>query len=427
MTKIYIASDVLGFFAIDEGGVLVDKEIYEKKPEVVATRLIELEKSNPVQELLALVERLRGKAEKIVVEDPELARKLVAAVKNVEIVAESPSPALVAFRQNFSKYLSELGLSWDDYRSFLFEVSDLVTRLKLRQAVEKRDLFIAQAISTLDDVDKILNLIASRVREWYGLHFPELEELVRDNKEYVKIVYYLGHRSKIGEDSLKKILPDLPEERAKRIVEAAKKSIGAEMTEWDLEQLKSYAETFLKLDSYRESLAAYIDEAMKEVAPNIRELVGPLLGARLIKLAGGLTRMAFLPASTIQVLGAEKALFRALRTGGKPPKHGVIFQYPEIFRSPRWQRGKIARALAAKLAIAAKADAFTGNFIAPRLKEELMKRIQEVKTLYAKPPPRTPQPAAKEAPQPAAKTPPPPPPRRGEGGRRPPPKRERRR
>jgi nucleolar protein 56 len=419
MTKIYIASDVLGFFAIDEGGVLVDKELYEKKPEVVATRLIELEKSNPVQELLALVERLRGKAEKIVVEDPELARKLVAAVKNVEIVAESPSPALVAFRQNFSKYLSALGLSWDEYRSFLFEVSDLVTRLKLRQAVEKRDLFIAQAISTLDDVDKILNLIASRVREWYGLHFPELEELVRDNKEYVKIVYYLGHRSKIGEDSLKKILPDLPEERAKRIVEAAKKSIGAEMTEWDLEQLKSYAETFLKLDSYRESLATYIDEAMKEVAPNIRELVGPLLGARLIKLAGGLTRMAFLPASTIQVLGAEKALFRALRTGGKPPKHGVIFQYPEIFRSPRWQRGKIARALAAKLAIAAKADAFTGNFIAPRLKEELMKRIQEVKTLYAKPPPK--------APQPAAKAPPPPPPRRGEGGRRPPPKRERRR
>jgi nucleolar protein 56 len=385
----------------------------------VATRLIELEKSNPVQELLALVQRLRGKAEKIVVEDPELARKLVAAVKDAEIVAESPSPALVAFRQNFSKYLSELGLSWDEYRSFLFEVSDLVTRLKLRQAVEKRDLFIAQAISALDDVDKILNLIASRVREWYGLHFPELEELVRDNREYVKIVYYLGHRSKIGEDSLKKILPDLSEERAKRIVEAAKKSIGAEMTEWDLEQLKSYAETFLKLDSYRESLATYIDEAMKEVAPNIRELVGPLLGARLIKLAGGLTRMAFLPASTIQVLGAEKALFRALRTGGKPPKHGVIFQYPEIFRSPRWQRGKIARALAAKLAIAAKADAFTGNFIAPRLKEELMKRIQEVKTLYAKPPPK--------APQPAAKAPPPPPPRRGEGGRRPPPKRERRR
>ncbi len=419
MAKIHIVTDVLGFFAVDESGNLVDKEFYERKPEFVATRLLELEKSNPVQELLTLVERLRGKAEKIVVEDPELARKLVAAVKGVEIVAESPSPVLVAFRQNFVKHLPTIGLSWDEYRNFLFEVSDLITRLKLRQAVEKRDLFIAQAISTLDDVDKILNLIASRIREWYGLHFPELEELVRDNKEYVKIVYHIGHRSKIGEDSLKKVLQDLPEDRVKRIVEAAKKSIGAEMSEWDLDQLRSYADTFLKLDAYRESLATYIDEAMKEVAPNIRELVGPLLGARLIKLAGGLTRMAFLPASTIQVLGAEKALFRALRTGGKPPKHGVIFQYPEIFRAPRWQRGKIARALAAKLAIAAKADAFTGNFIAPRLKEELMKRIQEIKTLYAKPPPKVPQP------QPSAKAPPPPPPRRGEGGRRPPPRRER--
>jgi len=414
MAKIYILADVLGFLAVDEGGRVVDKELFERKLDAVAAKLLELEKSNPVPELLKLVERV-GKMGAVVVEDPELARKLVAAAK-LEVVAESPAHLLVEVRRNFDKYLPELGLSWEEYRKFLFEVSDLVTRLKLRQAVEKRDLFIAQAISALDDVDKILNLIASRIREWYGLHFPELEELVRDNKEYVKIVYHIGHRSKISEEALAKVLPGLPEERVKRIVEVAKKSIGAEMSEWDLDQIKAYAEVFLKLDAYRESLATYIDDAMKDVAPNTRELVGPLLGARLIKLAGGLTRMAFLPASTIQVLGAEKALFRALRTGGKPPKHGVIFQYPEIFRSPRWQRGKIARALAAKLAIAAKADAFTGNFIAPRLKEELMKRIQEIKTLYAKPPPKAPQPQAKA---------PPPPPKGGE--RRPPPPPRRRR
>ena len=417
MAKVYILTDVLGFLAVDENGRVVDKELFERNLDAVAAKLLELEKSNPVPELLKLVERV-GKMGTVVVEDPELARKLVMATK-LEVVAESPAPLLVEVRRNFwDKYLPELGLSGEEYRKFLFEVSDLVTRLKLRQAVEKRDLFIAQAISALDDVDKILNLIASRIREWYGLHFPELEELVRDNKEYVKIVYHIGHRSKISEEVLRKVLPDLPEERVKKIVEAAKKSIGAEMSEWDLDQIKAYAEVFLKLDAYRESLATYIDEAMKDVAPNIRELVGPLLGARLIKLAGGLTRMAFLPASTIQVLGAEKALFRALRTGGKPPKHGVIFQYPEIFRAPRWQRGKIARALAAKLAIAAKADAFTGNFIAPRLKEELMKRIQEIKTLYAKPPPKTPQPQAKA---------PPPPPKGGERRQPPPPPSRRRR
>ncbi len=127
---------------------------------------------------------------------------------------------------------------------------------------------------------------------------------------------------------------------------------------------------------------------MKEVAPNITALVGPLLGARLLSLAGGLDELARLPASTIQVLGAEKALFRALRTGGKPPKHGVIFQYPDIHRSPRWQRGKIARALAAKLAIAAKVDAFTGRYIGDVLVQQLRKRIEEIKKLYAKPPVR---------------------------------------
>ncbi|AAL64773.1 nop family pre-rRNA processing protein [Pyrobaculum aerophilum] len=418
MAKIYIATDVLGFFAVDEANNIVDKELYERKLDLIASRLIELEKSNYVPELVALIERVKAKGDKIVLEDPELARKLVSVVRGVEIVGESPSPVLVAFRQNFEKYLPSLGLTWEEYRKLLFDVSDLITRLKLRQAVERRDLFIAQAISALDDVDKILNLIASRIREWYGLHFPELEELVRDNREYVSIVYHLGHRSRITEDSLKKAVANIPDDRAKKIVESAKKSIGAEMSEWDLDQLRAYADIFLRLDSYREKLATYIDEAMKEVAPNVRELVGPLLGARLIKLAGGLTRMAFLPASTIQVLGAEKALFRALRTGGKPPKHGVIFQYPEIFRSPRWQRGKIARALAAKLAIAAKADAFTGNFIAPRLKEELMKRIQEIKTLYAKPPPKAPA-------QPSARAPPPPPPPPRGGERRPPPRRER--
>jgi len=425
MAKVYILADVLGFLAVDEGGKVVDKELFERNLDVIATRLIEMEKSNPVPELLKLVERV-GKMGTVVVEDPELARKLVTATK-LEVVAESPAPVLVEVRRNFEKYLPELGLSWEEYRKLLFEVSDLVTRRKLRQAVEKRDLFVAQAISALDDVDKIMNLIASRIREWYGLHFPELEELVRDNKEYVRIVYHIGHRSKINEETLTKVLPNLPEERVKRIVEAAKKSIGAEMSEWDLEQIRAYAEAFLRLEAYREKLATYIDEAMKDVAPNIRELVGPLLGARLIKLAGGLTRLAFLPASTIQVLGAEKALFRALRTGGKPPKHGVIFQYPEIFRSPRWQRGKIARALAAKLAIAAKADAFTGNFIAPRLKEELMKRIQEIKTLYAKPPPKTPQQQAKAPPPPQQQVKAPPPPSKEKESRPPPPPPSRRR
>ncbi|WP_052883189.1 C/D box methylation guide ribonucleoprotein complex aNOP56 subunit [Thermoproteus tenax] len=391
MMAIHIATDVVGILALDDQGNLIDKVLFDRKPEEIADRLIELEKSTPIKELLELLERLKGR--KVVLEDPELARRVSSTIQNVEIASESPDPILVEFRRRFwEDYLPKLGISKEEYQSLLLEVSDIITRRKLRQAVEKRDLFIAQSISTVDDIDKTLNLIASRIREWYGIHFPELEELVRDNKEYVALVRDIGHRSRYTLESVASVLKGAPEERIKRIVEAAKKSIGADMSDWDLDQIKAYADIYLRLDEYRNKLSEYIDEAMKDVAPNVRELVGPLLGARLIKLAGGLMRLAMLPASTIQVLGAEKALFRALRTGGKPPKHGVIFQYPEIFRAPRWQRGKIARALAAKLAIAAKADAFTGNFIAAKLKEDLLARIQEVKTLYAKPPPRAPQP-----------------------------------
>jgi len=190
----------------------------------------------------------------------------------------------------------------------------------------------------------------------------------------------------MDEASLKKI--GVSESLARRIASISKKSIGADLSEFDLKPIQTLAKIMIELSELRSYLTDYNTLVMKEVAPNVTELVGPLLGARLLSLAGSLEELAKMPASTIQVLGAEKALFRALRTGGKPPKHGVIFQYPEIHRSPRWQRGKIARALATKLAIAARVDFFTGRFIGDRLKKLLMDRIDEIKKLYQKPPPR---------------------------------------
>jgi len=144
------------------------------------------------------------------------------------------------------------------------------------------------------------------------------------------------------------------------------------------------------LDLYRrrEELEQYITKMMTEVAPNIQGLVGSLLGARLIGYAGGLERMAKLPSSTIQVLGAEKALFRSLRTNALPPKHGIIFQFPEIHQNPRWLRGKIARALAGKITIAARVDAFKGQYIADKLRARLLHSISEIKQRFPKPPKR---------------------------------------
>jgi len=377
--------------ALTEDGCIITAKSFPKEKEIMSERLLSLEKGGLVPELKELIDELIDKKiNEIVVENEELARTLSREYAQLKILYELPSKGGLIFRSKIKEYIEKFGVSWEEYLDLLHDVSVLVTKKKVREAAEKRDLFVAQAISAIDEIDKTINLFASRLREWYGLHFPELNDLVRDHRDFVKIVYNLGPRDELARDKLTKI--GIPTSKAKRIERSAKKSMGATLTEFDMNAIREIASLLTQLYEARKKLEVYVDEAMKEVAPNIRGLVGPLLGARLIALAGGLQKLAILPASTIQVLGAEKALFRALRTGGKPPKHGVIFQYPAIFKAPRWQRGKIARALAAKLAIAARIDAFTGEYKVDEIKEELQRRIEEIKKLYSKPPKRVERP-----------------------------------
>ncbi|MFQ6074136.1 MAG: C/D box methylation guide ribonucleoprotein complex aNOP56 subunit, partial [Candidatus Bathyarchaeia archaeon] len=167
--------------------------------------------------------------------------------------------------------------------------------------------------------------------------------------------------------------------------------------ETDLNQIQAICKNTLELYKARQTLESYLDTAMEEIAPNIQALVGSLLGARLIALSGGLRNLAKMPASTIQVLGAEKALFRALKTGTRPPKHGIIFQHTLIHEAKRWQRGKLARALAGKLAIAARTDAFSGKYMGDYLKANLESRTEEIKEKYEKPPVKKPLPSRKRS------------------------------
>ncbi len=161
--------------------------------------------------------------------------------------------------------------------------------------------------------------------------------------------------------------------------------MGADLYDTDMEQIQKMCERVLELYDARSDLEKYVDEVMKEVAPNTSALAGSTLGARLIAQAGRLEDLAKMPASTIQVLGAEKALFRSLTTGARPPKHGIIFQHVLIHGAKRRLRGKIARAFAGKLAIAVRTDAFSGNYIGERLNEDLQERIEEINKKYKKP------------------------------------------
>jgi len=180
----------------------------------------------------------------------------------------------------------------------------------------------------------------------------------------------------------------LPSDKAGHTAKVAEKSMGAELTDRDIKQIQLVCNQTLDVYRLRQKLQEYADATVEEVAPNVQALVGSLIAARLIALAGGLTNLAKKPASTIQVLGAEKALFRALKTGTRPPKHGIIFQDTLIHEAKKWQRGKMSRALAGKLAIAARTDAFSGRFIGDSLKADLEKRIEEIKDKYQKPPPQ---------------------------------------
>jgi nucleolar protein 56 len=285
----------------------------------------------------------------------------------------------IAVKTGFVKEATQLA-------DWIRKVTVELTKLKVKRAVEKRDLMVAQAIQTLDDLDKTINLFMGRLREWYGLHFPELNRLVEKHETYARLVLSLGERENFTLENLKK--EGIPAKKAEKIAKAALASMGAELSAEDLEKVQTVCKTILELYGLRRILESYVDVTMEEVAPNIKSIVGSLLGARLIAIAGGLENLAKMPASTIQVLGAEKALFRALKTGTRPPKHGIIFQHTFLHQAKKWQRGKIARAIAGKLAIAARTDAFGGKYIGEELKAGLEKRITEIHAKYSQPPTR---------------------------------------
>lgn len=254
---------------------------------------------------------------------------------------------------------------------------------RVKEASEKLDLHIIQSINALDELDKIINTVGARMREWYGLHFPELDNLVSSLVVYAEIVSKAGLRENIVVEILQNI--GLPDKKVEVILDAAKRSKGGDMTPENLAIVKRLADEVIAQSDLRRVLTDHIEVAMETVAPNVKELLTAAVGARIISKAGSLARLATLPASTIQILGAEKALFRALKTGARPPKHGLLFQHPLIHSAPKWQRGKIARAIASKVAIAARIDYYRHEGKDNTIYDKLKVRIDEIREKYREP------------------------------------------
>jgi len=259
---------------------------------------------------------------------------------------------------------------------------------RVSEASSREDLHLVNAIQALDELDKFLNITTERTMEWYGLHFPELQDILKDNLALARLVISLGQRGTFDERKLE--AEGITGKRAEAIMLAAERSKGGTISEKDMRRIVGLAELAVKTATEREKMADAVDSTMARIAPNVTQVAGATIGARLIARAGGLERLARLPASTIQVLGAEKALFRAIRTGARPPKHGILFQHEAVHMAPKWQRGKIARTLANKIAIAARIDYYRGEK-ASELTGLFEKRLAEIKIKYKEPPPMRPE------------------------------------
>lgn len=254
-------------------------------------------------------------------------------------------------------HLSELldGLPEKELTAMTLGVAHGLSRYKFKFSPDKIDKMVIEAVSALDDLDKELNNYIMRCKEWYGWHFPELSKVLSDNRLYIMTVLAIGFRENAIKTDLSDILSEEEESKVKSVAEI---SMGTEMTDEDLLNIKNLCEEVLEMQQCRAKLYEYLKNRMAAIAPNVTSLVGEMVGARLIAHAGSLVNLAKHPASTVQILGAEKALFRALKARHDTPKYGLIYHAQLIGQSNAGLKGKMSRMLAAKTALACRVDAF---------------------------------------------------------------------
>lgn len=367
----------LGLAAFDENNRLIVSKKFDNP--IQSYRLLKSGENS--LELKELTERIRS-FDYISVNDANMAFVLQQSGLNSHVMPQEEQNNI---QNTKPAYIVQSNLAMNEIeatqalRNFAIEFSSV----RVKEASEKLDLHIIQSVNALDELDKIINVVGARMREWYGLHFPELDNLIQSLIAYAEIVTKAGLRENITIQIIENA--GMHDRKAEIIMDAAKRSKGGDMTTENLVIVKKIAQEIISQSELRRILSDHIEIAMDLVAPNVKSLLTASVGARIIAKAGSLSRLAVLPASTIQVLGAEKALFRALKTGTRPPKHGLIFQHPLIHSAPRWQRGKIARAIASKVAIAARIDVYRHSEKDSSILERLERRIKEIQEKYKEP------------------------------------------
>lgn len=349
--RAYIITTFIGVFGVCEDNRIIYFEPFPKNPEVIAKKL-KISESEMIEEERKVQLELQKNGYDVI---------FPREIKGIERLEVENKERLV--RENLRKLAIEYNFvkNQTELNHFLTKVNIEVTKAKIKKAIGK-DSFAIQIIKIVEEMNKMINVFSERLREFYSLHFPELDREIEDHEKYVKIVEKYGSRGKIEDSDIKKL---------------AEKSMGVEFGEEEIKTVKAIAAEILNLYKLRENLTRQLEKILKEVAPNFTELAGPILSAKFIAKAGGLEKLAKMPSSAIQLLGAEKSLFRFLRGKGKSPRFGLLFNHPLVFKAPEKLKGKIARIVASKLSIAAKLDFYSKEYKGDELKKEMEEKIKK--------------------------------------------------
>ena len=290
--------------------------------------------------------------QKLLVGDKKIAGEIG---KELGIQCES-SDKVLEFSRCLRTYMSDLLADFNiaEADNMSLSLAHGLGRFNVKFSADKVDTMIIQAISLHEDLDKEINNYMMRLKEWYGYHFPELIAQVADPLTYVKVVKAIGKRSNTHNVNLEELVGEEADHKIKQLSDA---SMGTEISDQDEEFISKLADQILELDVYRSNLEEYLRNRMMSVAPNLSNLVGEIIAAKLVAKAGSLINLAKFSASTLQIIGAEKALFKAMRSKKQTPKYGIIYQTKMVGNANGRAKGKIARALAAKSSLCVRVDA----------------------------------------------------------------------
>ncbi|MFX0100780.1 MAG: hypothetical protein ACFFCS_14485 [Candidatus Hodarchaeota archaeon] len=386
----------VGIFLLKEGGNVVLQKEYPFNAEDVASIFNDIKNKvlNPaIKDFIpAMEEKMKNEGVEGLSLEIEDSYLLDLIEENTSLTCNlvKKSRGNEDFRDNMGEIIQNIGINrnLDEVFALNQEINLILTKNQIKSISQQDDRLIMQAVNSIDDLNKSINIFVERLREWYGLHFPELtDKLIADHEFFLDILTNIGFRSSFSPEKLRELRP-LEERKVERIMSRASESMGGDFSSYDMKIIRGFARNIMNLFKVRVEIENYVETMMEQACPNTSALVGPLLGARLLVLGGGLENLSRKPSSTIQVLGAEKALFRAIKTKAAPPKHGVLFQAKEIRTAPYWQRGKIARLLAGKLSIAVKVDFISKRNIADELLADIDKKIKEIQRKYPNKPPQ---------------------------------------